>query len=410
LVNFIGPEGSFQRVSALDILNASPASPSLKGKLALIGGTWDSANDLHLVPTLTPNRPRSDYMTGIELQANCIATLLNPNAPIPASLLFNVGILALTIVCVSFVIIGFYSIRRSALTLYAPVGIGVSLVWGIGWILLSSLIFTRMGLLVRVTPPLLAIVLANLGSAYLLDGYYRRLRRHFGRYVGIELVNRIADMSDFEIGRMGRERTVTLLFSDIRNYTEFSSEKTPTEVVRFLNAYFEKMVAVALERHGFVDKYIGDGLLVVFGMFEPEETVQEWALEAVRAAIGMKKALIELRGSDESFRGISIGIGIHTGTVVVGDIGTRRKSEFTVIGSAANLASRIESETKPIFVERCQKGESPPAVILLSESTQRYVESRFATVSTGHVPIRGLKEEVTLFELLDEKEGGPASD
>ena len=176
-------------------------------------------------------------------------------------------------------------------------------------------------------------------------------------------------MSDAEIGRLGRTRTVTILFADLRDYTRFSSRHQPEEVVAFLNTYYDRTLALIHAQNGFVVSVMGDGIMVLFGMFRGDASGDAGAQDAVRAARAVRAAVEELRRSDARFADLTIGIGIHTGEVVTGEIGTAERTEFAAIGSATNLASRIEGATKPLLAGYQERGESPAAVILMSGAT-----------------------------------------
>ena len=150
---------------------------------------------------------------------------------------------------------------------------------------------------------------------------------------------------------------MTILFTDIRSFTTISETMDPQNLVGLLNEYFTEMVAIVMDEDGVVDKYIGDAIMAVFGAPVPKP---DDAVNAVRAAVRMRRALRDLNERLVS-RGLSplrTGIGIHTGEVVAGNIGSERRMEYTVIGDAVNLASRLESSTKELGVN-----------VLISEDT-----------------------------------------
>jgi class 3 adenylate cyclase len=145
---------------------------------------------------------------------------------------------------------------------------------------------------------------------------------------------------------------------------------------------------------------MGDGLKAVFGMFGPEDNGAEGARDAARAALAMRDAMDDLRKQDPEFRDRSIGIGLHTGEVVIGEIGTADRTDFTAIGSPVNLAARIEAETKHVLQARRDQAEPPSAVILMSHVTYDLIAGMVEARSLGPVTIRGLEdEEVRLWEL-----------
>jgi adenylate cyclase len=392
LIDFVGPSGAMKRESAADLLDGRVPPERVRGKLVIVGGTWSGARDLHFVPTggwLDPLDQR--LMPGPEVQANCMAGLL---APAPLRLAgegLNTVLLLFVVLAAS---MGMVFFQPTAAALWALAIGGIWITLGLQW-------FTRASLVVEMASPPVGIALAYLASALVTERRARHLRRHFRRYVGRAIADRIAEMSDAEIGRMGRSRVVTLLFSDIRGYTRFSSTLPPEEIVSFLNRYFERMTACALAQNGFVDKYIGDGLMAIFGMFIADESGAEGVRDAAHAALAMRDALHALQKQDPRFQGHAIGIGLHTGRVVVGEIGTPEKTEFTAIGSAVNLASRIESETKHVFEEYKERGECPAVVILMSHVTHGLLAGEVEARAIGAASIRGLEdEEVRLWELL----------
>jgi CHASE2 domain-containing sensor protein len=208
LIDFIGPPGSIARVSAADVLDGSRreiSSPIVRGKLVLIGGVWGSARDTHFVPFANwSDNPDANRMTGVEVQAHCVATLLERRplrlAPLWVNALFLfvvVFVVALVMVCFPPTVAALLSVALGAL--YAWLGLHL---------------FVKEHLVVRLAPPLTGIVIAYLASALVTERRARHLRRRFRRYVGREVADQIADMDDDEIGGMGAERVVTVLFTD----------------------------------------------------------------------------------------------------------------------------------------------------------------------------------------------------
>ena len=144
----------------------------------------------------------------------------------------------------------------------------------------------------------------------------------------------------FRLG--GVNQVITVLFADIRGFTAFSEKEKPEKVVGLLNRYFSVMTDIIFEHGGTLDKYIGDGLMAIFGA--PTAT-EEDALNAVKAAVTMQKRLAQLNTelTSEGYGQISVGIGLHTGEATIGYIGSNKRSEYTAIGDTVNLASRLES-------------------------------------------------------------------
>jgi class 3 adenylate cyclase len=212
-----------------------------------------------------------------------------------------------------------------------------------------------------------------------------RVKEIFGRYVTTQVSEKVLK-GEVHLG--GERRRVTILFSDIRNFTTMSEQLTPEQTVSFLNGYFSEMVDAVFECGGMLDKFIGDGLMAVFGATEDSVGHAE---QAVRAALRMKSLLAKING-DRAMRGvppIAIGIGIHTDEVIVGNIGSRKRLEYTVIGDGVNTASRLESLNKELGT-----------TILVSELTYLDVKDVFVCQAMQHVHLKGKAKELTAYEVV----------
>ena len=190
----------------------------------------------------------------------------------------------------------------------------------------------------------------------------------------------------------GDRRKVTVLFADIRGFTKMSDGLPPEQVVGLLNEYFERMIEVIFKHQGTLDKFIGDGLMAVFGA-PLEDPWQE--RHAVTAALEMQEALAEIaaRRKAQGFPELKIGIGINTGVAIVGNIGSTQRMEYTAIGDTVNLASRLESQTKALDVP-----------ILISEYTYVEVRNVFRMKPMGDVDIRGRTDPVTVYAVEGRKD------
>ncbi len=234
--------------------------------------------------------------------------------------------------------------------------------------------------------------IGQLGAA--LNGMVEGLRERdvvkeiFGRYVTTQVSDEVLK-GNVNLG--GESRRVTILFSDIRNFTAMSEQMEPTQVVDFLNDYFSEMVEAVFEYGGVLDKFMGDGMLAVFGSFGD---APDHPRRGVMAALRMKALLGKINGK-RSIMGKppnNIGVGIHTDEVIVGNIGSYRRLEYTVIGDGVNTTARLESLNK-VF----------DSTILITSSTYEEVSDLFECRLMPEAQIRGKTKVMTTYEVLSIK-------
>lgn len=224
-----------------------------------------------------------------------------------------------------------------------------------------------------------------IGEAASMEAEALRVRGVLSRYVSQQVADTVLQEDLTRMG--GRRQRVTLLFSDIRGFTSMSEQMPPEEVVSLLNRYFSRMVGALFAYEGTLDKYIGDGMMAVFGAPIPNE---DHAWRAVQAALHMR-AELDVLNQERAAAGegpLKIGIGIHTGEAVIGNIGTEQRLDYTAIGDCVNTASRIESLTKDHGVD-----------ILLSAETYLEVKDHVLVRPVRDVAIRGKTGQLDLFIL-----------
>jgi len=216
----------------------------------------------------------------------------------------------------------------------------------------------------------------------------RRLQEIFSRYTSAELIdNLLKNPEKIDLG--GVNKNASILFSDIVGFTAFSSKLSPREVVNLMNEYLSRMTEVILDYQGEIDKFIGDAIMARFGVLSD---LPYPSRNAVEAACAMLEELDKLR-DEWAARGLenfNIRIGIATGQVLAGNIGSSRRQEFTVMGTTVNLASRLEALNKELGTR-----------ILVDEETFKHIPKGVKFTRRENVKIRGLSEPMTVYEILD---------
>src|SRR4051794_6874101 len=209
-------------------------------------------------------------------------------------------------------------------------------------------------------------------------------RANYSRFLPEYVVKQMLENPEsFKLG--GVSQTITILFADIRGFTRISEHAPPEKIVSLLNRYFSAMTEIIFAHGGTLDKYLGDGLMALFGA---PTTTPDDASNALNAAVAMQRRLLGINRElhDEGFAEIGVGMGLHTGEVVVGYIGSERRSEYTAIGDAVNTASRLESNAKG-------------GQILISDSAAKASHTRYQLVPRDPISVKNREQPVPLFEV-----------
>lgn len=390
-IGYTGPPGTIPKVSMNVLLQAGaadrPEVKALKGKVAIIAVGNSGSSDLHFTPY--SRGVSAEQMAGGEIHANIVESILSGRYP--RSLPDSIEVIYLV----------------ALLMMMVPLFLKLHAGWGVAaagaasaFVALPAYTALQGDWVLPVAEPQLAFVLAYLMTLGLrLTGEERersRIREMFGRYVSDEVVDKL--LSEERRPDLGGDTlTVTVLFSDIRGFTTFSERLSAREVVEMLNAYFTRACGPILAQGGTVDKYIGDAVMAVFG-----SPVQhpDHARRAVRAALGMAKEAeafkqwMHQRFPDRGLAEFGVGIGLHTGEAVIGDIGTPKRKEFTAIGDTVNTASRLESATKDLGV-----------VIVASEATVAAAGAGVRTAKAERIKVKGKSEALAVHEIIGLDEG-----
>lgn len=262
---------------------------------------------------------------------------------------------------------------------------------------ISLVVFRLYRYSLPVTIPFMAIIVSwimGLIISYIMEGKHKReLRQIFNRYLHPDLVQRIVDNPEM-VQMGGEDYLATVMFSDIYNFTGFSENKTPSELVSYLNEYFSTFTNMILDCEGLLDKYTGDGLMAVFGVPIARgyhaDLACKAALEHRDFSLRLKSKAV-LNASDNFH--LNTRLGIHSGHLVAGNIGSSRRLEFTSIGDTVNLSARLEGVNKVFHT-----------YIIISEATYLLVKDRFACRELDFITVKGKKEPTRIYELIAEIE------
>lgn len=375
LVPFVGKSYSFPYYSAADVMQNKMATGKLEGKIVFIGTSATGLGDLRATSI-------EGVFPGVEIQATIADGILQdhysyrPAWTQGAEIMITV-LLGIILACI------YPYLGPRALTL-------LSIAIPLAFIFLNNWFWAKTGMIIFVLIPiLLAILLAlmNMVYGYVFETRKReRLKEMFGQYVPEKHIDEMLRASD-SYGLHGEDREMTVIFADIRNFTSISEPMTATELKDMLDHFFTPMTEVIFHHKGTVDKYIGDLIMAFWGAPLKDK---RHAQHALSAAIDMQKEVTKLKPlfKERGWEEINIGIGLNTGVMSVGDMGSRFRRNYTVLGDAVNLASRVEGLTKHYGVK-----------ILVTEATQKN-QTHFVFRQIDRVTVKGKKQAIAIYELV----------
>ena len=374
IIPYSGPRRTFRYVSATDVLHGRVSPESMAGAVALVGSTAAALGDIRATPV-------GKVFPGVEIQANLIRGFMDRSIPYRPEWSNAATLLAL-------LVLG--SLIAVLLPFLGPWSM-VAVSTGAAALLFAFNIWAWQGLglaLPVAVPGLLVLVLAtfNLAYGFLFENRLReRLRDQFGQYVPPQLVQEMARRPK-DYGFEGESRVLTVLFADIRGFTTLSEGLDATALKRLLNRFFTPMTRIIFDHRGTIDKYVGDMIMAFWGA--PVSDADHRA-HAIDAALVMLDKVKELRRAflDEGLPEIDIGIGLNTGLMNVGDMGSSFRRAYTVIGDSVNLGSRLEGLTKFYGVH-----------LVVSEFTREGLEDRYVFRELDLVRVKGKKEAVRVYE------------
>ena len=374
LINFVGGPGSFESYSFSDV---SELDASLfKDKIVLIGVTAPDLHDDAIVPTSS-----GKAMPGVEIHANTLQTMLD------GSFLRQENYLMLILSIFLASLLTLFLVNR----FNTWVASGVVFILIILYIFLAIKLFDS-GIIMNLVYVPLSFVLTEGGVVayyYILEKKEKKkVIGAFGKYVSPHVVNEIL-LHPEKLNLGGESKEITVLFSDIRGFTTLSENLSPEELVRLLNEYLTAMTDIIVDGHnGIVDKYIGDAIMAFWGAPLDEK---KHARQASLASLEMieKLKLLREKWKSEGKPEINIGVGLNTGDVVVGNMGSSKRFDYTAMGDAINLGSRLEGLTKEYGVQ-----------IIISEMTKKKIGDEFLVRNLDLVAVKGRKEPIEIFELV----------
>ncbi|HPD18126.1 MAG TPA: adenylate/guanylate cyclase domain-containing protein [Candidatus Goldiibacteriota bacterium] len=390
IINFSGPAGTFNVVPFYKVYYGNDIDTNVfKNKIVLIGSTAELLHDVFLTSFSMDEIELPDggtakttvLMPGVEIHANVINTIFSGQylkrmePGIGLLLVLTIGILT------SFLI---FNIK-------AWHGLIVVVFEIFIYFFVATYLFNSHNYIIDFVNPVFSMVLCCLAiSTYKVgveEREKRKIKNIFSKYLSSNVVEELIKSEDIKLG--GERKEITVLFSDIRNFTSMSEKLTPEEVVAMLNEYLSEMTDAIFSNGGTLDKFIGDAVMAIFGTpgFQKDH-----ALRAVKTGFLMLKKLEQLNAGwkKEGKHEFKIGIGINTGIAVAGNMGSLKRMEYTVIGDTVNLASRLESLNKELDTQ-----------FLISETTYEQVKDFVKVRKYENILIKGKQEKIDVYEVLD---------
>lgn len=360
-INYVGKPGKFERFSFSDVLEEG-----LQGEIILIGATSPDLHDNYLVPTSKGNN-----MPGVEVHANTINTFLTRNYLREQDNLYVIFLIFLFCFLVAFVML-FFSVFWASFII-----LGIIVIY----YFYSFFMFDR-GVIVNLIYPVFGVIFVYVVLVilyYLLEKRNRKkIENIFGKYISKNVMDHVLKMPDLH----GEDREVTVLFADIRGFTKMSEKMTPREVVSMLNKYLGGMAEIVMKYDGTLDKYMGDCIMVFFNAPIKQD---DHILRAMKCGIEMQEVIDNIK-KDYKHK-IGVGIGINFGEVIVGNMGSKNRLEYTVIGDTVNLTSRL-----------CGLAEA--GKILISEEVYLKIKDKVKVEKIGKFKVKGKEKEIVVYDVL----------
>jgi adenylate cyclase len=378
-IDFVGRSESFKSISYAKVLKGEYPPNLFAGKIVFVGASAPILDDIHATATSA-----SHPMPGDEVMASATSTLLRgvPLKDAPGWLdVLLIVLLGIAAPLASLRLRGWHSL----LTALALAGL---------FTLAAQLAFDS-GVIVALVYPLLALAVATLGTLltlYLREAIEReRVRAMFSRFVPAGVVDEVLASAGENLRLGGVERDCTVLFSDLRGFTSFSETQPAARVIDVVNCYLNEMTEAILAAGGTLISYMGDGIMAIFGAPLAQEDHADRAVAAAREMVGARLERFNAWLAEEGFEHrFAMGVGLNSGPVMAGNVGSEQRVEYTAIGDTTNTASRLEGMTK-----------DSEAMLFISATTRERMRSSTDDLSlVGEVEIRGRASTLTVWAIL----------
>jgi adenylate cyclase len=385
LINYAGPYHTYRHYSMADVISGATAPDAFDGKIVLVGGTALGIGDLRT----TPFQKQDNAYMGVEVHANILDNLLHLDEPGRGFLVrgFREEMADIAVILIFGLGLGSWFGRTKPLVATATVLAALG-----GFSVLVYLAFARYGSWLSFVIPSATLVAtyASVTSFRMIfeEREKRRIRKTFSQYLSPGVISLMEKQPSKYFRAGGETKELTVMFSDVRNFTSLSEGLSPDELVQWLNEYLGAMTDILFETQGTLDKYIGDAVMGFWGSPYPQP---EHAANACRCALQMQEQLAWLNSKWRAAgrKTMQIGIGINTGQVNVGNMGSERRFSWTVMGDNVNLASRLEGLTKEYGVG-----------IVISEATYQQVCNDYLCRDLDRIRVKGKNVAVGVYELM----------
>lgn len=376
LVNYYGPKHTFPHISASDVMHGRVPKEQIEGKIVLIGATAASAFDLRTTPfdALYP---------GVEVHANLIESVINQDF---LSRPQWIPLVDICVILVSGILLGLIGLFFRAVASFLLLGAGV-----VGYLMTDYYLFVEKGWWLNTVYPVFTQLLVYTGITLHRFVFEEREKRFikgaFSQYLAPAVVEQV--VKNPKLLKLGGQRMVlTAFFSDVAGFSTISEQLTPEQLTSLLNEYLTEMTDIIMKYEGTVDKFEGDAIIAFFGA---PISFEDHARRACLASLDMQTRLEEMRAvwKEEGRHELNMRIGLNTGPMVVGNMGSKTRMDYTMMGDSVNLAARLEGVNKQYGTQT-----------MISQFTYEFVKDDVEVRELDRIRVVGKAEPVTIYELV----------